>query len=428
MERRLQIRTQGLCQVVAHHLGIDLDRQSAAAIAQLLDKLPEPIDPADRVALRTIEQACAIGETCFLRHPDHLAALQALLPTLPGWRQREPLRVWSAGCSSGEEAYSLAAVLMPAWPGRIQILGTDVREAAIGQAVAGRYRGWSLRGTTQGAVAGWLLARGDDMIEVHPSLREIVEFRVHNLMHDPYPQGLDVLFCRNVLMYFHEAAASSVLSRFARCLRPGGLLFLGDVDPAPEQEPLRPQDAAGRQWSEERLGMVRLFRRTAQPLQQSVAEPPRAEPAAAQPAPAPARLESAPSAQKLERALARARRLCDLGEIEAGLSFLRELVTQFPLEVAPQILLCMLARDASRAELAREAARCACFLCPEQPICQFLMGACLLEAGERPQARIHLSAAARLLSALPDLSRPIPLGEGLTGRHLQRMIHAYSCS
>ena len=417
MERRLHSRLQGLGQVVAHHLGIDVSRQSAALLTQLSDALPAKLDPEDRAALRTIAQTCAISETSFLRHPEHFAALQELLPSLPAWRQRAPLRVWSAGCSSGEEAYSLAAVLLPAWPGRIEILGTDVREAAITHARIGRYRSWSLRGTTDGAVAGWLLARGPDALEVHASLRELVELRVHNLVRDPFPQGLDVVFCRNVLMYFHAGAAASVLAGFQRSLRPGGVLLVGDVDPAPEGAP----------WREERCLGVRTFRRDPDPLPALV--PPRPPPAAgeaARSAAASAGAATATPAAQLEPVLTRARRLFSLGEAETGLALLREIAAQFPLEVAPQILLCMLARDTGRAAIAREAARRACFLCPEQPMSRFLMGACLFDAGERQQARIQLRTAAALLSALPHLSRPVPFGEGLTGLHVQRMIDAYN--
>ncbi|MFO0580567.1 MAG: CheR family methyltransferase [Polyangia bacterium] len=419
MERRLHSRAQGLSQVVAHHLGIDVSRQSAALLTQLLDALPVKVDLEDRAALRTIAQTCAIGETCFLRHPEHFNALRELLPTLPSWRQRAPLRVWSAGCSSGEEAYSLAAVLLPAWLGRIEILGTDVREDAITHARIGRYRRWSLRGTSESSVAGWLLTRGPDALEVHSSLRELVEFRVHNLVRDPFPQGLDVLFCRNVLMYFHAGAAAAVLAGFEGSLRPGGVLVVGDVDPAPEGAP----------WSEQRCGGVRIFRRGPDPLPALV--PPRPPPDAvevARSAAAPERTTTPPGppAVQLEPVLTRVRRLFSLGEHEAGLALLREVAAQFPLEAAPQILLCMLARDTCRAAVAREAARRACFLCPEQPMSRFLMGACLFDAGERQQARIHLRAATALLSALPEPSRPVPFGEGLTGLHVQRMIDAYN--
>lgn len=420
MDRRLHSRAQGLSQVVAHHLGIDVSRQSAVLLTQLLDALPVKIDPEDRAALRTIAQTCAIGETSFLRHPEHFAALQALLPTLPSWRQRAPLRVWSAGCSSGEEVYSLAAVLLPAWPGRIEILGTDVREDAITHARIGRYRRWSLRGTTESAVAGWLVARGSDGLEVHSSLRELVELRVHNLVRDPFPQGLDVVFCRNVLMYFHPGAAAVVLAGFARSVRPGGVLLVGDVDPAPEGPP----------FCEERCGGVRIFRRDPEPLPALVPLLPAtdaggvARSTAAPDEAMPAR--RAPHAAQLEPALTRVRRLFCLGEAEAGLALLREVAAQFPLEVAPQILLCMLARDTGRAAVAREAARRACFLCPELSMSRFLMGACLFDAGERQQARIHLRAAAALLSAFPEPSRPVPFGEGLTRLHVQRMIDAYN--
>lgn len=399
-------RQQGLSRVVARHLGMDLTRQSDGRLARLIEALPPQLDLADEATLRLIEKECAIGETSFLRQPAHFAALTELLPTLLIRADGAPLRVWSAGCSSGEEAYSLAAVLTKAGAGPLSILGTDVRADAITQAQAGRYRPWSLRGTEEGAIAGWLLDR-DGAIEVHPSLRELVTFAVHNLIRDPYPADLDVIFCRHVLMYFHEDAAAEVLAGFARALRPGGVLLLGDVDPGPDAPP----------WHEERIGEARIYRRSPDPPQ------PEAE------APASVvRMELAGPTERLERALGQARRLCDLGAVEAGLALLSEIGAEFPLSVEPQVLTCMLAREAGRPSAAHEAARRSCFLAPDQPICRFLVGASLLDAGEEEQGALHLDTAAALLRALADRgdpSLPLPYGEGLTGHQLQRMIDAY---
>lgn len=400
-------RQQGLSRVVARHLGMDLTRQSDGRLARLLEALPPQLDLSDEAALRLIERECAIGETSFLRQPAHFAALTELLPALLIRADGAPLRVWSAGCSSGEEAYSLAAVLMKAGVGPLQILGTDVRAEAIAQAQSGRYRPWSLRGTDEGAIAGWLIVEHDGAVAVHPSLRELVTLEVHNLIRDPYPADLDVIFCRNVLMYFHEDAAAEVLAGFARALRPGGVLILGDVDPGPMVPP----------WREDRIGEARIYRRSADPPQ------PEAEAPTSATTP-----EPVSPAARLEHALGRARRLCDLGAVEAGLALLAEIGAEFPLSVEPQVLTCMLAREAGRPSAAHEAARRSCFLAPEQPICRFLVGACLIDAGEEAQGALHLDTAAALLRALVDRgdpSLPLPYGEGLTGHQLQRMIDAY---
>jgi chemotaxis protein methyltransferase CheR len=385
---------------------MDLGRQSDGRMERLLATLPPQLDLADEAALRLIEKECAIGETSFLRQPAHFAALTELLPSLGLRADGTPLRLWSAGCSSGEEAYSLAAVLMKAGAGRFEILGTDVRSEAIAQARTGRYRPWSLRGTEAGEIAGWLLGH-DGAVEVHPRLRELVRFEVHNLIRDPYPTDLDVIFCRNVLMYFHEGAAAEVLAGFTRALRPGGVLILGDVDPGPGLPP----------WREERIGEARVYRRSADPPQ-PVTE---ASDSGAEP-------EPGTPAERLERELGRARRLCDLGEVEEGMALLAAIGAESPLAVEPQVLTCMLAREAGRATAAREAARRSCFLALEQPVCRFLMAACLLDAGEEEQGALHLDAAAALLMARSpsgDASLPLPYGEGLTAPQLQRMIDAY---
>lgn len=238
-------REQALAELVASHVGIDLFRFSGSTIDALLQHVAPLTGLHDAATLRTLATSLAIGETAFLRRPAHFTALSQLLSTLP--ENGGAPRIWSAGCSTGEEAYSLAAVL----PGA-KIFATDVREDAIAQARLGRYRLRSLRGLDPHGLS-WLDTRGD-RLEVRPELRQRVEFRVHNLVHDPYPEGFDVIFCRNVLLYFRAEVAAAVLARLIDSLHPGGVLFLGDFDPTPTMPPHE-------QLCEESLDETTFFRR-----------------------------------------------------------------------------------------------------------------------------------------------------------------------
>jgi chemotaxis protein methyltransferase CheR len=178
---------------------------------------------------RLIEHA-VIGETYFFRHPEQLAALgrQLIAPRPLG----RPLRVWSAGCASGEEPYTVAMMLLEARRATApdRILATDVSLRALDAARAGLYGEWSLRRVDPARRARFFKASGR-RVAISPEVRSRVEFRRHNLVADPAPGGdFDLVLCRNVLIYFGAATARGVLSRLVAALRPGGWLLVGPVE------------------------------------------------------------------------------------------------------------------------------------------------------------------------------------------------------
>ncbi|MFL5271093.1 MAG: CheR family methyltransferase [Anaeromyxobacteraceae bacterium] len=179
----------------------------------------------DEDALAALVERAVVGETCFWRHPEQLAALRELLPSLgPG-----PLRLWSAGCASGEEAYTLAMLLAEAGRDDGRVLATDVSADALAQARAGRYGHWSARRLPAALRERWLRASGHELV-VAPALRARVELAHHNLVKDAAPGAFDVVVCRNVLIHFAPATAAAVLRALFGAVRPGGLLVLGPVE------------------------------------------------------------------------------------------------------------------------------------------------------------------------------------------------------
>jgi len=180
-----------------------------------------------------------IGETFFFREQGQFDFLRAsILPefrdTIAGKRR---LRLWSAGCASGEEPYSLAMLLKEAaWPDTASILGTDLAGARLASARRGRYTAWSMRGVQPAIVARYFERRGKQFL-LDPTIRQSVDFRVLNLAAANYPSTaagigeLDVIFCRNVLIYFDLSTVTAIAARLLASLAPGGWLFLGASDP-----------------------------------------------------------------------------------------------------------------------------------------------------------------------------------------------------
>nr|WP_236673176.1 CheR family methyltransferase [Comamonas sp. JC664] len=182
----------------------------------------------ESAAVECFIEHAVIGETYFFRHPEHLRSVARLAQSHPS----SCFQVWSAGCASGEEPYSIAmALLAEGLPeGRFRVLATDVSGRALQRAKEGLYGPWSLRRIEPEQEKRFLVAEGESF-SVIPQVRRAVEFRRHNLAVDPPPfMGLGAIFCRNVLIYFPTELAREVLRRFVDALAPGGLLFVSPAE------------------------------------------------------------------------------------------------------------------------------------------------------------------------------------------------------
>ncbi|MGC4119732.1 MAG: CheR family methyltransferase [Myxococcales bacterium] len=230
-----------LVSLVARWTGFDEQavREEAlqAALAPLLAKgeSPEAIleraAAGDRALVDLLSQAVLVGESYFFRQPEHFQFVASSL--VPAWAADGRLvRAWCAGCSTGEEAYSLSAVLDAAGLRRFQVLGTDLLPRNVEHAREGRYGSWSLRrGNPLLADLFEPGTSGRDERRVRPELREHTEFRVHNLLASPpEPGAFDLVFCRNVLIYFAPAPAEQVRASLAGALLPGGVLAFAAMD------------------------------------------------------------------------------------------------------------------------------------------------------------------------------------------------------
>ncbi len=188
------------------------------------------LESMDRAELTRLVQSLTINETYFFREPAHFAALERLLPQLAA-RSRK-VRLLSAGCATGEEAYSLAItawrVLGGGW-GAFEVLGVDVDEAALARAREGLYGPWSFREDALARAAEFLEAEGDRW-RVVSELRRLVRFERINLV-EAAPEGpFQVVFCRNVLMYLTPENRRAVVERLGQQLAPGGVFFVGSAE------------------------------------------------------------------------------------------------------------------------------------------------------------------------------------------------------
>jgi len=179
-----------------------------------------------------------VGETCFFRYRAHRDALvQSVIPALIAKAgQSRRLRFWSAGCSTGEEPYSLALMLSEYFPQLVdwdvQILATDINKRSLRLAREGIYKERSLR-LIEGAVRSRYFRQLDGHYLLDRRIRSMVRFNYFNLQTDPFPEplngtsGLDLILCRNVLIYFDLETIRSIVERFRGSLGAHGYLFLG---------------------------------------------------------------------------------------------------------------------------------------------------------------------------------------------------------
>jgi chemotaxis protein methyltransferase CheR len=195
-----------------------------------------------RSELELLASHLTIGETYFFREKGSLDIFaQEIVPALLQARDDgdRRIRIWSAGCCSGEEPYSLAMILSDMIPDRaawdVTILATDINPRFLAKAAAGIYGEWSFRETPVAVRERYFTKRGRNY-EVHPRIRERVKFSSLNLASDAYPSllndtdAMDVIFCRNVLMYFPEERVKQVARNFHRSLAPGGWLIVGAAE------------------------------------------------------------------------------------------------------------------------------------------------------------------------------------------------------
>lgn len=165
----------------------------------------------------------------FYRNPDQWNVLEKeILPLLLSKNKR--INVWSSACSTGDEPYTLVMVLNKLLPlNQIKILATDIDLGALEKAKNGVYTSKSLENLPKEMKSKYFTVSGDNY-KVNDEVKNCVEFKQFNLLRDPYPKGMDLIVCRNVLIYFTEEAKNEIYKNFNMALNPQGILFVGSTE------------------------------------------------------------------------------------------------------------------------------------------------------------------------------------------------------
>ncbi|MBI5756267.1 MAG: tetratricopeptide repeat protein [Nitrospirae bacterium] len=199
--------------------------------------------PLERMHVEKLASHLTVGETYFFREGECFKVLEErILPELIALRQdnERRLRIWSTGCSTGEEAYSIAILLnkmvMDRGDWDITLLATDINPRSLKKASEGLYTEWSFRDTPSWIRELYFRQREKGLYEIIPSIRKMVTFTYLNLVEDVYPSllnntnAMDVISCRNVLMYFTPRIARKVVKGLYNSLMDGGRLLLSPTD------------------------------------------------------------------------------------------------------------------------------------------------------------------------------------------------------
>jgi chemotaxis protein methyltransferase CheR len=405
-------------------------RQFDAALGRMAEALGLPgaaacassllAGPWDDARSALCARFLTIGETYFFREPRALDLVCDVARAHLARGAARPLRIWSAGCCTGEEPYSIALALRRCVPQlgleRATILATDLNDAFLDFARAGIYRRWSFRRTDPADLDAFFRPLGDGRYEIDPQVRDSIRFASLNLAAGTYPSGAtgtaaqDVIFCRNVLMYFGQEQAKRVIARLRDCLVDGGWLVVNASEASTTLfagfTPVYHEDAV-------------FFRKCAQPAPAEIPAPP---PAVAAPAPAPASAPApapapvaAPPAPRHDAAMARVHALADAGRREEALQCLRRAVEADVLSAPLQQGAALFALEHGDRALARQSVRRLLYLEPESAIGHYLSALIEDAAGRLPRARTMLREYGRLAQGADAELR------GALGRWMERV-------
>lgn len=434
---------------------VDLERGLAAAVPALgMTDLETCVHqllcaPLTHSQIEILATHLTVGETYFFRDESCFSALeQHVLPELlrKHSQSEHRLRIWSAGCCTGEEAYSIAMLLdrlacrFAGW--NATVIATDINPGFLRKAVDGVYGPWSFRNTPERLKQDYFKRRSHSLFEIQPSVRERVSFACLNLADEVYPspinntQAMDLIMCRNVLMYFSVAQARKVIEKLHRSLSPGGWLI---VSPAETSSTLFAGFAAV-----EFPGAV-FYRK--QSLEQSREKSP--APSAAETdsplhglrseiptapklpglssygtTPEPgrsARPTDKPASSSANADRRQARVLADQGRLAEAAACCRKAIADDRLDPVPQYLLAVIQQEMGQRDLAMLSLTRALYLAPDFALAHFALGNLHLAYGGNRKAEKSFRNALELLRARPR-DEVIAESDGLSAGRLVEIL------
>ena len=408
--------------------------------------------PLTRREVEVLASCLTVGETYFFREIRGFDALeQHILPPL--LRRREGterrLRIWSAGCCTGEEPYSIAMLLdrlvpnADAW--NFTLLATDVNPEFLRMAAVGEYGEWSFRVTPAWIKDRYFQRRGSGRYKLDERLRRRVRFAYLNLADDAYPSltnntnAMDVIFCRNVLMYFTVEQAKAVIEKLRRALVDGGWLI---VSPAETSSALfsrfttvefddailyrKPAGAEAPRFVSHvpapLADSMQAFRRMPEasiPTAEAFAQPVQATSPSAD-----AGGDSAPIPSEQDRLSRAARDCANQGRLIEAAEWCAKAIAADKLNPAHQYLLAVIQEELGQHDNAARSFMRALYLDPGFVLAHYALGNLRQSQGRRRDARRHFENALALLGTLP-MQAMLPEADGLTAGRLAEIIGAW---
>ncbi len=391
-----------VCAVIRQRLGLDLagsrDADLGHWMARIRDAFPTtgPETLARHIAVLDVARPewarlvdlLTVGETYFFRDASWFEGIERdVLVPLIARRRRDGmlrLRIWSAGCATGEEPYSLAMLIDRLLPDReawsITILASDVNSLALESARRGLYRPWSFRQVPAATIERHFGDAGDGLRELAPEIRGMVAFTPQNLVDDaPYGPAfsdMDLIVCRHVVMYFSAEMQRLVASRLGTSLSADGWLLTSPAEAWPDLfEPL----------AVVRLPSLTGFKRSeAVPTEPPKRTPPRPRPRR------PSAQRALPTPRPAERhdvSIALARTLADRGDYAGARLLCEQGLARAILDHDGHFLHAQICQEVGDRDGARKALRRALYLRPESVPAHFLLGNLLEADGDRDAAR-----------------------------------------
>jgi chemotaxis protein methyltransferase CheR len=405
-------------------------------------KMHDPAQYAERIAgddaaLDDLIGELTVGETYFFREPTHFQFIQQRI--IPDLRSRRgsghAIRAWSAGCATGEEAYSLAILFEQSGLEHAHLAATDITRTALAKARQAIFSPWSLRGESPLAARPYLTQVGKEY-RLDEKIRQRVSFAYLNLALDAYPSfaagiwGMDLILCRNVLIYFDADTVRRTAQRLHATLADGGWLITASSDPPLwELAPFEVvADADGLFYR--RAGAEAAMEPRTEVLApigaEIVAPPDEADEVAPANIPEPPPARAVPKAadfpEDAVRAIQRVRGLANR-DAAAAMEACARALQQFPLSAELHFLQAALLLDGNRAEEALRALRRVVYLDRSLAIGHFMLGAVLSRRGDLAGAGRAYRNARDLCAARPA-EEVVPLADGETAGRLAEIASA----
>jgi chemotaxis protein methyltransferase CheR len=425
---------------LAHIVKARMGEVAIADCGAYLDRIQ-----SDSAEMDALVAELTIGETYFFRHKEQFDALRELiLPDVIARNQdTRRLRIWSAGCATGPEPYSVSIMLEREFGHRIQdwhvsILGTDINQKFLTRARDGRYDHWAFR-TTPPDVLERCFTKIGNQWQINPSYKRHVTFQYHNLIGGRFPSiveniaGFDIIICRNVIIYFSAETIEGLIPQFRESLNTEGWLVMGHAEP--NQVLFREFRTVNRP------GAV-LYQRTENlppaplpppsvpapislPIKTSLAVTPPLPVRPRRPAPAPLPPSSPPpkpsAATVPAQGIATIRDLADRGEWERAAQACQAQLAVTPLDPWAHFYRAMIHEQVGEGEACEQALRRAIYLDRKLVLPHYHLGLFLLRKDDAQGAVKAFRNVLALLADLPD-DQPVCDTDAVTAGHVREAV------